>query len=342
MFTSRRPQGGGFGRGAPSYRWKRGRRKLALLVLGIASMLPSGCASFGNPCGGGLLSNCNLFNGGLFRRNTVVAAPLVTDTCGEPFLSVPVDAAPAFGAPLEVIPAPAAPVDVLEGDPLTPIPAPAVGTSPTSGLSTPTQSNQRTLYETLKPPGGTTTSRQSDPQRDQGALTSTPTSSDAVAPLLNLPPLPVFTAPTPTTRRSARRSRGARTTPTWPSTRARARRAAHPSRRRSTSFRRAPPTPGPSASRRGSGGSRWSRRSSRAAACRTRPAGRSSPRRATARSWTSASAARSPRATTPRRTMRAPLRRAAGHTRDDRRRPPETVRARDLHVRRPPAVLLRR
>lgn len=197
MLISRRPRGGGYGRGAPSNRFTRSWPRFALLVLGIASLLPTGCASFRDPCGGGPFSNCRLFNGGLFQRRTVVATPFASDACGEPFLSVPVETGPGFGAPATVIPAPAA-IDLMpapiESEMLEPIPAPALGTTPTSGRSSPSESNQKTLYETLKPNGGTTTSRPIGSEREPGTMTST-LSSDPLGPLLNLPPLTASSGP---------------------------------------------------------------------------------------------------------------------------------------------------
>ncbi len=95
MSTTSKPFIGGFGRGAPPNRLPRAVRSLALLTLAASTMLLSGCSSLRNPCGTGLFQNCRLLNGGLFHRNSVV----VSDACGEPYLSVPVESPPILGAP---------------------------------------------------------------------------------------------------------------------------------------------------------------------------------------------------------------------------------------------------
>jgi protein tyrosine phosphatase (PTP) superfamily phosphohydrolase (DUF442 family) len=167
-----------FGRAAPP---ARAHPRLALLTLAVLGLLVEGCASLGgNPCGGG--GGCGLLRKHNFRlRNPFRRDVIVTDPCGEPGLGVPVEGVPAV-IPGAVIPAPAAPATPAEEMPqLEPAPS-SSATTPTTGQTSP---NRRTLYETQKPPGGTTTSRREAPA--PLATAARPAPGDE--PVIDLPPL---------------------------------------------------------------------------------------------------------------------------------------------------------
>jgi protein tyrosine phosphatase (PTP) superfamily phosphohydrolase (DUF442 family) len=176
-----------FGRAAPP---ARAHPRLALLALAGLTLLAEGCASLRDPCGQprcGLFSGCNLRLRNPFRRDVIV-----TDPCGEPALGVPVEGAPAV-VPGAVIPAPAA-VPAAPAEEIPQLePAPSGTSSPTTGQTSP---NRKTLYETQKPPGGTSTSRRE--ARAPLATAARPAPGDE--PLIELPPLsaPAATVEEPT------------------------------------------------------------------------------------------------------------------------------------------------
>jgi protein tyrosine phosphatase (PTP) superfamily phosphohydrolase (DUF442 family) len=160
----------GFGRDAPE---RPRTRRAAFLLIALTGLMAEGCASLniGNPCGGG--GGCGLFRGcGLRLRNPFRRDVVVTDPCGEPALGVPIEGAPAVVAPGAVITAPPA----EEIPQLEPAPA-GESAAPTSGR---TSSTQKTLYETLKPTGGTTSSRRAGSSVPAARLDD---------PLVDLPPL---------------------------------------------------------------------------------------------------------------------------------------------------------
>lgn len=171
MFILRRTGFGGHG--PPPDRGRMRTRRLALVVLALAAMGLEGCASWkcGSGCGGGWFRNNRITRA--FRRDVVV-----TDSCGEPGMIMP--AAPIVAAPA-VIPAPAV-VAPAEPAGLEPIP-PASEAQPTTkqGRASP---NQRTLYETVKPSGGTTASR-----READSPPPPRAAQQGDDPLIDLPPL---------------------------------------------------------------------------------------------------------------------------------------------------------
>jgi protein tyrosine phosphatase (PTP) superfamily phosphohydrolase (DUF442 family) len=120
--------------------------------------------------------------------NRILHRNRVVDACEPGLGGVPVETVPGgVVAPGTVIPAPAATEDVpsLEAIP------PGSTTSPTQGSNS---GAKKTLFETYKPQGGTTTSRLSPrakPQRDTSTATRTKSSVPPAAddPLMNLPPI---------------------------------------------------------------------------------------------------------------------------------------------------------
>lgn len=169
---------GGQDRGNPRARGKPFAPRLALLFMAIAALSLEGCASLrgSDPCGnprGGLFSNCNPFRGlrNPFRRDVIVTDPCATG------IGVPVEMAPTVVTPGAVIEAPAAvePLPQLEPAPTTLQSAPASPPA-TSGQNS---ANQKTLYETMRPPNNAASSGSNKP-------TGTAASDD---PLVNLPPL---------------------------------------------------------------------------------------------------------------------------------------------------------
>lgn len=178
----------GFGRAAPAARPRPGVPRLALLAIALGGLLVEGCSSLGarrDACGGGGGGRCGLFRGCNLRlRNPFRRDVIVTDPCGEPgAIGVPIEGAPMVVPAVPggaVIPAPAAPAEEI----------PSLEPAPTADSATPTTSNQasqnrKTLYETVRPSGGTTTSRR---EAKPAAATATRTAPDS-DPLIDLPPL---------------------------------------------------------------------------------------------------------------------------------------------------------
>ncbi len=175
MLSLLRSRTGGQDRGSPRTRGKPFAPRLALLLMALATLSLEGCASLrgNNPCGPspGLFSNCNLFRGirNPFRRDVIVTDPCATG------VGVPMEMAPAVVTPGSVIEAPATvdPLPQLEPAPTTLQSAPA-SPSPTSGQNS---ANQKTLYETMRPP-------------NSAASRNTPkATASGNDPLVNLPPL---------------------------------------------------------------------------------------------------------------------------------------------------------
>lgn len=188
MLTMRRFRIGGFGRGAPrSGRGWATSRRLILVAVALTSLVTEGCSSFGNGCrgcgtGSGVVATMRGMGRKILHRDRVV------DACEPGLGGIPVETAPAvIGAPGTVIPAPAATEEVpsLEAIP------PGSTTSPAQGQNS---GAKKTLFETYKPQGGTTTSRltpRSKSQRNSAtasrAKPALPPAADD--PLMNLPPI---------------------------------------------------------------------------------------------------------------------------------------------------------
>ena len=170
------------GRASPAARTRFGRARWYFLLMAVSVLGLEGCQS--NPCGssglgglgsgGGLFSNCRLFQGGNpFRRDVVV-----TDACSEPFMGVPMEGVPIITTPTETI-MPGPPVELEPISPAAPVeelvPAPVTSLAPA----------QKTNYETYKPSGGTAMSR-----LDGSAAALS-------APLADLPPITATLASAP-------------------------------------------------------------------------------------------------------------------------------------------------
>jgi protein tyrosine phosphatase (PTP) superfamily phosphohydrolase (DUF442 family) len=155
------------------------------MAIALAGMSLGGCAQFSRigcgSCGNGL------FQGHLKRLFNHKRAFVVSEGC-EPGLAGPCDVMPGPGA---IVPGPVIQAPAVEEVPaLEPAPSSVV---PSTGSATPTK---RTLYETLKPNGGTTTSRRSGEIRSFATPESASRPAPAVAdsslagdPLVNLPPV---------------------------------------------------------------------------------------------------------------------------------------------------------
>lgn len=170
MLKRSRTWRGRTGRASPDGVARSTRRpaRALLLLLALAALGLEGCQS--DPCAPRprLFGNCRLLQGcrNPFRRDVVVS-----DACGEPALGIPVESAPVITTPTQVAPGP--PVEL---EPVTPAPAAEeLSPAPTTGSTAP---NQKTIYETYKPSGGTPLSR-----RDGGG------SGALAAPLADLPPI---------------------------------------------------------------------------------------------------------------------------------------------------------
>lgn len=189
MFSQRAVlSGGGVGGGFSSVRSKALAKRLAIVAIALTGLSLGGCAQFGR--GGCGTCGTGLFQGHLKRLFNHKRSVIVTEGC-EPGLAAPCDVIPGGIAPGPVISAPAVEdVPALE-------PAPAA--TPTSGATSP---NKRTLFETLKPNGGTTTSRRSGEIRSFATPESASRPAPAVAdesstndPLVNLPPVAATVEP---------------------------------------------------------------------------------------------------------------------------------------------------